>query len=108
VSAAGEGDSTGASLYHAVLAGGAQAMDRPIAGLAIGQRADIVCLDAEHPDLAGGLTDRWLDGYIFCAGRAAIEKVYVGGIRLVEGGRHRDHTRISERYKKTIRRLSSR
>ncbi|MCZ8375687.1 MAG: formimidoylglutamate deiminase [Beijerinckiaceae bacterium] len=108
VSAQSEGESTGGALYRAALAGGAQALGQPVAGLEPGQRADIVCLSADHPDLAAASGDRFLDGYVFCAGRAAIDQVYVGGQRLVEGGRHRDHATIANRYKDTIRKLAGR
>lgn len=108
VSAMAEGDSTGGTLYRAALAGGAQALAQPVAGLQVGQRADIVCLAADHPDLVAATADRHVDGYVFCAGRAAIDQVYVGGARLVEGGRHRGHAAIANRYKDTIRKLSGR
>jgi formimidoylglutamate deiminase len=102
-----EGESTGLALYRAALAGGAQALDRPIAGLAPGQRADLVCLDPEDPDMAAGQDARWLDGYVFCAGRRAIDKVYVGGRVVVDGGRHQAHDAIANRYKETLRRFAA-
>ena len=37
----------------AAVQGGAQAAGRPLAGLAVGQQADGVVLDAQHPALAG-------------------------------------------------------
>ena len=69
---AGEGASTGRTLFARALAGGAQALARSIGAIEPGRRADIVLLDAEHPDLAGD-GDRWLDGWIFVAGRAAVK-----------------------------------
>lgn len=108
VSAQAEGQSTGGALYRAALAGGAQALGQPIAGLEPGQRADIVCLAADHPDLVAASGDRFLDGYVFCAGRAAIDQVYVSGQRLVEGGRHRDHATLVSHYKQVIRKLAAR
>ncbi|WP_284178186.1 formimidoylglutamate deiminase [Rhabdaerophilum sp. SD176] len=108
VSAQAEGESTGGALYRAALAGGAQALGQPVAGLEPGERADIVCLSADHPDLAAASGDRLIDGYVFCAGRAAIDHVYVGGQCLVEGGRHRDHAKLASRYKQVIRKLATR
>ena len=61
-----EGESTGRSLYARALAGGAQALAQPIGALAAGRRADIVVLDADHPDLAGATSDDMvLDIYRF-------------------------------------------
>ena len=48
-----EGESVGRRLYADALAGGAQALGRAIGSIKPGQRADIVVLDADHPDLAG-------------------------------------------------------
>ncbi|MFO7484130.1 formimidoylglutamate deiminase [Oceanibaculum nanhaiense] len=97
-----EGASTGRALYGAALAGGAQALGRRIGALAAGHRADIVVLDAEHPDLANASGDRWLDAYIFVAGRAAIDKVIIGGETLVEGGRHRARDELAARYRAAL------
>jgi formimidoylglutamate deiminase len=101
-----EGESTGARLYHDALAGGRQALGRQIGLLAEGFRADIVVLDAAHPDLVAIAGDRWLDSYIFVAGTNAVESVFVGGERVVERRRHRARDRIQHRYVSTLRRLA--
>ncbi|KZD09028.1 formimidoylglutamate deiminase [Oceanibaculum pacificum] len=97
-----EGASTGRALYAAALAGGSQALGRRIGALATGRRADIVVLDAAHPDLAAVAGDRWLDAYIFVAGKDAIDRVMVGGEALVEGGRHRDRDALAARYRAAL------
>src|SRR5204862_1772062 len=61
----GPGISTGRALFDAALAGGAQALAQPVAGLQARARADIVTLDAAHPSLAGRRGDGVLDGWIF-------------------------------------------
>lgn len=100
-----EGESTGACLYESALVGGAQALDREIGALSPGYRADLVVLDQQHPDLAAVSGDRWLDAYIFVAGKSAIDSVFVGGERVVEKGRHRARERIMARYARTMTRL---
>lgn len=102
-----EGQSTGAALYRGALSGGAQAMGRKIGVLGVGYRADIVVLDAAHPDLAHVMDDGWLDSYIFAAGTRALDSVIVGGVKQVRSGRHVARDRITARYVKTLARLTS-
>ncbi|TQF35152.1 N-formimino-L-glutamate deiminase [Bradyrhizobium sp. UNPF46] len=105
VLSAGAGRSTGRTLFDHALAGGAQALGQPNVGLAPGARADIVTLDAAHPSLAGRLRDDLIDGWIFAAGGAAIDCVWAGGNKVVEGGRHRLRQMARERFNATVRRL---
>lgn len=93
-----EGQSTGRSLYERALTGGAQALGRRIGAIAAGHRADLVVLDASHPDLAAVSGDRWLDSYVFVAGKAAIDTVLVAGDAVVTNGRHVKRDAIRARY----------
>lgn len=106
VLASREGQSTGRALYDAALVGGAQALGRRIGALAPGHRADLVVLDAGHPDLAAMTGDRWLDSYLFVAGTAAIDRVIVGGRTMVEGGRHVARESVTARYVSAMARLA--
>ncbi len=99
-----EGESTGHRLYTAALAGGAQALSQPIGAIEPNRRADIVILDADHPDLAAG-SRHWLDSFLFVAGRRLIDSVIAGGEIVVKRGRHRQHETISTAYRRTIARL---
>jgi formimidoylglutamate deiminase len=102
-----EGESTGRSLYTRALAGGAQALAQPIGALSAGHRADIVVLDADHPDLAGASGDDMvLDILIFSAGRDLIRTVLTAGKPVVSEGRHHDRDAIAERYRATVSRLA--
>jgi formimidoylglutamate deiminase len=101
-----EGESVGRRLYADALAGGAQALGRAIGAIKPGQRADIVVLDAEHPDLAGSTGDLWLDKYIFVAGRRLVRTVFVGGIKVVDAGAHKSRGAIADRYRRTMARLA--
>ena len=72
------------------VAGGAQASGRNVAGLAVGQQADLVVLDAGHPLLQGlPSPDAMLSAHVFASHRrSAIVAVYVGGRTAVQDGRH--------------------
>ena len=98
-------ESTGRRLVECALAGGAQALQRPIGGFAVGQRADIVVLAHEHPDLVARKDDAWLDAWIFVAGRAAVYTVLSGGKAVVTAGRHKLRPAIESRYKAAIARI---
>lgn len=101
----GAGRSTGRTLFDHALAGGAQAMAQATVGLTPGARADIVTLDSAHPSLAGRSGDATIDGWIFAAGSGAIDCVWAGGHKLVEGGRHRLRQVARERFNAAVRRL---
>lgn len=102
------GGSTGRTLFDAALAGGAAALGRDTAGLAPGAPADIVALDRDHPSLAAAAGDRILDACIFSAGAAAVHTVWAGGVKQVDGGRHRDRDRLAARYRTALRAVAAR
>jgi formiminoglutamate deiminase len=100
-----EGDSTGRSLYDKALAGGAQSLGRRVGAIEAGYRADFVVLDAGHPDLAAVSGDRWIDAYVFVAGKSAIESVFVAGKAVVRSGRHVSREAIRARYAQAMARI---
>ncbi len=75
------------------VAGGAQASARAIAGLAPGQQADWVVLDAGDPLLQGLPTaEAMLSAHVFASHRrSAIAEVWVAGRPRVQAGRHALH-----------------
>lgn len=95
----------GVRLWQDACAGGAQACGRSIGAIAVGQRADLVTLDAEHPAIVGKAGDFALDSAVFAAPALPVESVIVGGKPVVSGGRHIDRARIAARYGAVIRRL---
>lgn len=105
VLSSGAGRSTGCTLFDHALAGGARALAQTPVGLTPGARADIVTLDGAHPSLAGRRGDAAIDGWIFAAGSAAIDCVWAGGEKVVEGGRHRLRRAARERFNASVRRL---
>ncbi|WP_315778114.1 MULTISPECIES: formimidoylglutamate deiminase [unclassified Bradyrhizobium] len=97
--------STGRTLLDAALAGGAQALAQSLAGLQVGGRADIVTFDLTHPSLAGRTQDALLDGWIFATSNAAIDCVWAGGAKVVQGGHHRSRDAARRGFNRAVRRL---
>jgi cytosine/adenosine deaminase-related metal-dependent hydrolase len=78
---------------------------RAAGGLAAGASLDLVTLAAAHPALLERRADELLDSWIFAAGRSAIDCVWRAGVKVVNGGRHRDRDAIVARYARALRRL---
>jgi formiminoglutamate deiminase len=99
--------STGRSLYMAALFGGSQALNPEVkaVGLQPGAPMDVVSLTPGHPALIERRGDDILDGWIFCAGRAAVDCVWRAGTRVVTGGRHHLRDAIMARYRRALKRL---
>ena len=93
VLATAEQPSVATAMTLAAVAGGAQASARPVAGLAIGQQADMVALDAQHlllRDLPS--PEAMLSAHVFASHRqSALMQVWVGGRLKVQSGRHALH-----------------
>ncbi len=102
-----DGASLGGSLYRWALAGGAQALGRPIGRLAPGCRADLVVLDPETPALLGKQEDGLLDALVFAGNVNPVRDVMVGGRCTVEQGRHRERDAVFESYRKTLKSLAA-
>lgn len=80
-------------------AGGAKASGRPVAGLAVGQQADLVVLDAQHLALAGLKAPEMLSAHVFASHRTnAISEVWVGGAPCVRAGRHPQHDKAAAAF----------
>ena len=82
------------------VAGGAQASGRAVAGLAAGQQADFVVLDANHPLLQGlPSPDAMLSAHVFASHRqSAIAAVWVAGRPLVTAGSHALHAEAANAF----------
>jgi len=79
--------------------GGAQAAGRPIAGLAVGQQADMVALDAQHVALAGLPAPSMLSAHVFASHRtSAIHSLWVAGVQRVADGRHALHESAAQAF----------
>jgi len=74
------------------VAGGAQAAGRAVAGLAVGQQADLVVLDAQHVALRDLPAHSMLSAHVFGSHRtSAIDSLWVAGVQRVAQGRHALH-----------------
>ncbi|NML45989.1 formimidoylglutamate deiminase [Ramlibacter sp. G-1-2-2] len=72
-------ESTAAALFEGALEGGSAAAGVPLGGLAVGQRADFMVLDANADALLGVPEDQLLDAQVFSAPEAKPLSVYVAG-----------------------------
>jgi formiminoglutamate deiminase len=103
-----KGRSTGASLYEAALAGGAQTLDRNCGSIAPGKLADLMALDTRGPHLDGLSDEEILDGFIFAAGDSVITDLWSAGRHMVQAGRHVAEERILANYRIAISDLRGR
>jgi formimidoylglutamate deiminase len=76
---AGGNESTASVLLQGALGGGPAASGLATGGLAVGQRADFVVIDAQAPALAGVPQDHVLDALLFSSPAAAFTRVVVAG-----------------------------
>ncbi|MEY3611939.1 MAG: hypothetical protein RJB14_1661 [Pseudomonadota bacterium] len=84
---------TATAMTLAAVAGGVQAAGRattgPSTGLALGQPADMVALDAGHHAMVGLSAPEMLSAHVFASNRtSALHSVWVGGQARVLAGRH--------------------
>ncbi|WP_374651900.1 formimidoylglutamate deiminase [Dongia sp.] len=75
-------------LYRASLAGGAQALGQKMGAIEVGNRADLVVLDGQHPLLAHISGDDILGRWLFAGLNRMVKDVMVGGEWVVQDGRH--------------------
>lgn len=94
------GGRSGATLFHASLLGGAQALGAP-AGIALGNPGDLISLQAENPDFVGQSDDGLIDALVFAA-HGGIDRVWRAGRPVVRGQRHVARDAITARYRRTL------
>lgn len=104
--ASGPGQSTGRTLFDAILKGGAKSVVQPVGAIAPGHRADIVVLDDEHPSLIGRAGDALLDTWIFSSGNACVKDVFVAGEHLVQDRHHIREEEVERVFRAAVKRLS--
>ena len=102
VTANGAERHVGMRLWQGALAGGAQAMGRKVDGIRVGNRADLIALDGNHPLLFGRDGAVLTDSFVFSGNASLVRDVVVGGKQVVSEGRHADEEKIARAYRKTI------
>jgi formimidoylglutamate deiminase len=107
ISARGQGDSVGETLWRTALRGGAQASGLPTGELRHGARADLIVLDDTSPLLAARDARSMLDSFLFAGNMPLVRDVMCGGEWVVRNFRHRDEARIAARYRTTVAALAA-
>lgn len=92
--------SSAAVLFEHALGGGSAASGLPLAGIALGQRADLQEIDTEHPALLGLPLENLLDASVFSAPAGRPRRVWVAG-RLVQT----DWASLAPRWREILARL---
>jgi formimidoylglutamate deiminase len=97
----------GAALWLATAAADARGGGAMSGRIAPGWRADLVALDAGHPNLAGRQGDVLFDSLVFVSGPGSspIAETWVGGSRVTQAGRHPQREAISRAYAEVVGRL---
>jgi formimidoylglutamate deiminase len=99
--------SPGLALYQGAVPGGARASGRPIAGLAAGQRADFLVIDADVPFLCARGPDELLDAIVFGGNVNPVRDVFVGGRQVIASGGHASEAAIHAAYRAAAGRLAA-
>ena len=94
----------GALLRHA-WENGCRALAWNAGTVAVGRRADLVVLEAEHPALAGRGGHTVLDSWVFSGTDSPVRDVMVGGAWVVRDGCHEHEAEAADAFARTVRGL---
>jgi formimidoylglutamate deiminase len=92
----------GTTLWTEAAVGGAQALARRMGAIAPGARADLVVLDADHPDLAARGGDAIANALVFSGAMGLVRDVMVGGRWAVRAKRHPLAETAERGYKRAL------
>lgn len=95
----------GGALLERAWRHGAQALAWDGGEAAVGRRADFVVLDADHPALVGRDGHAVLDSWVFSGTDGPVRHVFVGGVQVIEDGRHPREEELARAFRETARRL---
>ena len=95
--------SSAAALFEAALAGGRAATSQPLGGIAVGNRADFLVLDAESSPLLGVPHPHLLDALVFSSPGANFNAVFVAGQQVAHstGGR----SEVADNFRQVMHQL---
>jgi formimidoylglutamate deiminase len=99
------GPSSAALLFSKALAGGTAATSLPLGGLAVGQRADFMVLNASSSALLGVPADHLLDAMVFSSPDTRLAEVFVAGRCVVSGGQVPAWPRLAADFSQAMRAL---
>jgi formimidoylglutamate deiminase len=74
--------STGQVLFENAIQGGSQAAGLPMAGIALGQRADLIEVDLTSDSLLGVPAERLMDALIFSTPSSSFKSIFVAGQKI--------------------------
>lgn len=97
--------STARRLYDEIVQGGAQAAGRQSGCIEVGQWADLMSLDSQHPDMEGQVGDVLLDTFVFAGDDRMVTDVWSAGRHQVSGGQHIAREAIVRRYREVMQKL---
>ena len=97
--------STGRHLFGIAARGGAQACGIHSGTIKVGQRADFILLDTDHPILVNRSSDQLLDSWIFSGNTNSVSDVYVGGKHVISDCQHIHQERINQQFRIAMREL---
>ena len=81
-------------------------MGRNAGSLKTGYLADLVVLDPDHPALVGNNSSNVLDGYLFSGNSSPVRDVMIFGKWIVKDREVKGENALTDRYRKTVRRLT--
>ena len=91
--------SVATALLLQAVQGGAQASGRPVAGIMVGQQADMVELQPSHTLLQGLTSEQMLSTHVFASQRQrCINRVWVAGSLKVIDGKHHRHEQAAAAF----------
>lgn len=97
--------STAAVLLDGAVAGGSAAAGLPLAGIAVGQRADFAVVCPRAPALLGVPPAHLLDALVFSSPQAHWGEVFVAGVPRVVAGRHADADALGNHFARAMRHI---
>jgi formimidoylglutamate deiminase len=96
----------GTRLWRHAALHGAQAVGQPAGSIAVGQRADWLVLDPDHPAMAGATPLTALDHVLFAGGDSAIRDCMVAGRWVIKDRRHHLDERLRGEFSRLMKHLA--